>query len=74
MQKPLVTIIILNTNRKEDTLECLSSLEKSTYRNQVIIVLDNASTDGSVDAFTEKFPNTQINQLDKNRMDFSHLL
>ena len=47
-----VSIIIVNWNRKKDTLECLSALAKSTLSGieAQIIVIDNASTDGSVEA------------------------
>jgi GT2 family glycosyltransferase len=62
-----VFIIILNTNRREDTLECLSSIIKSTYDNQNIIILDNASTDGSVEAIRKTYPQVQILSLDNNR-------
>ena len=44
----LISIVILNWNRKKDTLECLQSLEKvkSDFKLD-ILVIDNASTDGS---------------------------
>jgi GT2 family glycosyltransferase len=55
-----VTVVILNTNRRDDTLECLNSLSSSTYSNLSIMVLDNASTDGSVEAIQECCPSVQI--------------
>jgi GT2 family glycosyltransferase len=43
-----VSIVILNWNRKKDTLECLKSLEGLSTKHKVqIIVVDNASTDDS---------------------------
>ena len=51
MGKPVVSIIILNYNGREDTLACLRSLEHLTYSNARVIVVDNGSTDGSVEAF-----------------------
>ena len=66
MQQPLVVIVILNTNRREDTLECLGSLEQSSYPTQKIIVLDNASTDGSVEAIQAGFPHVEILHLTRN--------
>ena len=45
--EPAVAIILVNWNRKEDTLECISSLRKMDYKNFRIIVLDNGSNDGS---------------------------
>ena len=46
---PLVTIILLNYNCAQDTIDCLRSLEKISYSNYKIIIVDNASTDDSVD-------------------------
>jgi GT2 family glycosyltransferase len=66
MPQPLVISVILNTNRRADTLECLESLHRSTYRNQKVIVLDNHSTDGSVSAICESFPNVHIIELTEN--------
>jgi len=47
-----VSIIIVNWNRRKDTLECLSALSKCSHSGieVQIIVVDNASTDGSVEA------------------------
>lgn len=66
MTDPLVTAVILNTNRREDTLACLESLERGEYANLSIIVLDNQSTDGSVPAIQERFPRVRIIHLQKN--------
>lgn len=46
---PSVYIIILNWNGWKDTLECLDSLSKSTYRNFNVVVLDNASSNDSLE-------------------------
>ena len=66
MSKPFVVTIILNTNRCEDTLACLKSLEQTTYKNHKVLVLDNYSTDGSIDAIGENFPHVQIVPLQDN--------
>ncbi|WP_283624621.1 glycosyltransferase family 2 protein [Clostridium butyricum] len=39
-----VTIIIINYNGSNDTIDCINSIEKSQYDNYNIIVVDNAST------------------------------
>ncbi len=62
-----VITIILNTNRREDTLACLASLTQNTYPHQHIIVLDNASTDGSVEAIRQRFPAVQLIELVENK-------
>ncbi len=66
MSNPLVISVILNTNRRDDTLECLASLERSSYQNRRTIVLDNHSTDGSCQAIQKAFPSVQVISLDKN--------
>ena len=66
MPLPFVITVILNTNRCTDTLDALDSLEKSTYGNHSIIVLDNASTDNSVEFIRKEFPEVEIIQLTEN--------
>lgn len=63
---PLVISVILNTNRRQDLLVCLASLEKSDYLNHKIIVLDNASSDGSVEATEKAFSEVEISKLSRN--------
>lgn len=67
MASPLVITVILNTNRRADTMACLASLEHCTYANHRIIVLDNASTDGSREAISAAFPAVQLIELTENR-------
>jgi GT2 family glycosyltransferase len=64
--EPLVVTVILNTNRKDDTLACLTSLAESTYPRVHTMVLDNASTDGSVEAIVSNFPGIEIVHLGEN--------
>ena len=64
--QPSVIAVILNTNRREDTLECLASLEKNTYSTHKAIVLDNASSDGSVEAIRSAYPEVEIIELTEN--------
>lgn len=66
MKQPYVISIILNTNRRDDTLECLGSLAQSTYTNHKAIVLDNHSTDGSVEAIQTAFPDVEVVALAEN--------
>lgn len=67
MNPPLIVTVVLNTNRRADTLEALASLAGSTHRNQRVIVLDNASTDGSVEAIRQAFPDVEVIRLEENR-------
>ncbi len=64
---PHVVTIVLNNNRRDDTLACLTSLRQGIYKNQSIIVLDNASQDGSVEAIRASFPEVQLIELTENR-------
>jgi hypothetical protein len=52
---PKVSIIILNWNGLEDTIECLESLKKITYPNYEVIVVDNGSEGNDVEVLREKF-------------------
>ncbi len=67
MKLPLVINVILNTNRRDDTLACLAGVAASTYPNQKTLVLDNASTDGSVEAISIHYPEVQNVPLKDNR-------
>jgi GT2 family glycosyltransferase len=46
---PSVSVIILNWNGWLDTVKCLESLFQITYSNFSVVVLDNGSSDGSVE-------------------------
>jgi hypothetical protein len=48
-----VAIVILNWNGLEDTLECLESLEKNSFRDYKIFLVDNGSNDGSAKKFKQ---------------------
>jgi GT2 family glycosyltransferase len=65
-KKPLVSIIILNLNRKKDLMSCLKSLKKQTYSNYEIIIIDNASIDGSVEEIRKKYRKIIIYKTKKN--------
>lgn len=69
MQKE-VYIIVLNWNGKDDTLECLKSLEKINYRNYKIVVVDNSSEDDSVSEIRRQFSNVKIIE-NKENLGFS---
>ena len=49
MTKPLVSIILLNWNGYDDTLEALESLYNINYPNYNVIVADNNSTNDSIE-------------------------
>jgi GT2 family glycosyltransferase len=61
-----IAIVILNWNGKKDTLECLASLRHLTYSNYEIIVVDNGSTDDSIEAIKLLHPEAHIIAKTKN--------
>ena len=64
---PRVAIIILNYNGKIDTLECLESIFRISYSNFRVILVDNNSQDGTVEAVRKKFGRRlKIIQNDRN--------
>ena len=58
--KPKVAVVIVNWNKKDDVMRLLNSLKYVDYENCDIIVVDNASTDGSVEAIREQFPEVEL--------------
>jgi len=69
-EHPRVSVIILNYNGKRFLNRCLSSLFKSDYPDYEVILVDNNSTDGSVEFVLRHFAglkNLDIIKLSKNR-------
>jgi GT2 family glycosyltransferase len=65
-KKPLVTIQILNWNRADETLRAIKSAQNQTYSNFEIVVIDNGSTDDSIQKVETFFPQVKLVKLDKN--------
>lgn len=58
---PRLSVIVLSFNRKEALLETLSQLAAGdATREAEVIVVDNASTDGSVEAVREHSPRVRV--------------
>jgi GT2 family glycosyltransferase len=55
MTYPKVTIVILNWNGLNDTVECLESLKQIIYPNYEVIVVDNGSVGNDVKVLEEKY-------------------
>ncbi len=67
MINPKVSIIIVNWNGLEDTIECLESLKRITYPNYEVIMVDNASANNEAQILQEKFGDyLYLIQNDKN--------
>ena len=67
MKKIKVAVIIPNYNLKNDLSECIESIYTSNYPDLQLIVVDNASSDGSVEYIHSKFPAVEIIQFRENR-------
>jgi GT2 family glycosyltransferase len=63
---PKVSIIILNWNGRDDTLECLASIVQLDYSNYEVVVVDNGSMDDSVSSIQKMFPDVTLIQTHKN--------
>jgi GT2 family glycosyltransferase len=63
---PVIYAIVLAWNYVEDTIECLASLEKTTYGNFKIILVDNGSSDGTSKRVKTLFPDVIILTLEEN--------
>ncbi len=57
---PLFTVIIVNWNTKELTLAAIASVLNTKETGVEVIVVDNASEDGSVEAIRREFPNVTL--------------
>ncbi|MFQ6606605.1 MAG: glycosyltransferase family 2 protein [Fidelibacterota bacterium] len=67
MTPPRVSVCILNWNGKELTRDCLESFKTVTYPDLKLLVVDNASTDGSVEFFKRNYPHVEVLALPENR-------
>jgi len=61
-----VTIVILNCNGLRWLPQCLSSVATTDYPNLDIYLVDNASTDGSIEYVQRSFPSVKIIRNEQN--------
>jgi GT2 family glycosyltransferase len=55
-----VAIIIVNYRGRDDTLECLASLQSLTYPSVAVYLVDQASGDGTPQAVRTAFPSVHV--------------
>jgi GT2 family glycosyltransferase len=60
MTHPQVSVIILHKNGKDLLKSSLGSLRKQSYKNLEVIVVDNGSSDDSVEFIRQNFPGTNV--------------
>jgi len=67
MEPRSVTIIVLNWNLRDETLACLESLQQADLGGASVLVVDNGSRDGSVEAIRARMPQVEVVALAENR-------
>ena len=63
---PLVSVVILSWNRIDDLRFTLATLQGDSYPRLDVIVVDNASTDGTPDMVRAEFPSVRLIELPEN--------
>jgi GT2 family glycosyltransferase len=59
-QAPEFSVIVISYNTRDMTLACLASIYAQTTGDFEMVVVDNASTDGSADAIRAQFPHATL--------------
>jgi GT2 family glycosyltransferase len=67
MEGPIVSIVVTNWNGRAWLERCMRSLSEQTLKPIEIILVDNGSTDGSVEFVEQAFPHVRIVRLPENR-------
>jgi uncharacterized protein (TIRG00374 family) len=55
-----IAVVVLNYNKRQELLACLESVRRLAVAPRDVIVVDNGSTDGSVEAVAEAFPEVRL--------------
>jgi len=63
---PILSIVIVSWNTKKLLLQCLESLEHCRELSKEIILVDNASSDDTVETVRERFPHVRLVQNEAN--------
>ena len=64
---PRAWVVVLNWNGEKYLRDCLRSVLDQTYPEYRVVVVDNASADGSRDLVTGEFPEAELLALPENR-------
>jgi len=59
-------VVIVNWNGRDYLRTCLDSLRRQTHPDFRVIVVDNASTDGSLEMLAASYPEVEVEALDEN--------
>lgn len=63
----LITVIIANWNGRQYLPACLKALSQQSFTDFEVLVVDNGSTDGSVDSLQDDWPNVRLTRLERNQ-------
>src|SRR4051812_33085783 len=66
LSTPVADIIVVNWNSRDDTLACLAAVSSQLTSDAMITVVDNGSTDGSIGAIKNRYPNVRLLPLGAN--------
>ncbi len=64
--EPSVAVVVLNWNGPETTAACIESLDRVSYANKSLVVVDNGSTDSSVATLRDRYPALRIVETGRN--------
>jgi GT2 family glycosyltransferase len=64
---PRCSVIVANWNGRSDLERCLPALRAQTFIDFEAIVVDNGSSDGSLELLEAEFPEVRVIALDENR-------
>lgn len=73
-QRPFVSVVSLTYNRKDQVSALLSALRRQAYPAFEIILVDNASTDGTSQTIRQEFPEVTLIQAPENQRNYSYNL
>lgn len=65
-RRPKVALIIVNFNSGELLARCLAAVRRQERAADRVVVVDNASTDGSLDAVAVEYPEAEVLRLKDN--------
>lgn len=67
-EAPRISVVVLSWNTLDLTLKCLAALRADRPRHpREVLVIDNASQDGSAEAIAERFPEVRLVINEQNR-------
>ncbi len=66
VENDLISIVVVNWNGKKWLEKCLSSLIAQTHKNLEVILVDNGSSDDSVEFIKSNYPEVILVKSDKN--------